>query len=386
MPLANALLAVDQLGNPESKYPLVLVLCAECSLVQITEDVRPEELFLEYLYFSSYSDTMLQHAKEEVAELVASRGLDKVSLAIEIGSNDGYLLQFFLKHQVPVLGIEPARNIAKSAEAKGIPTLSEFFNIVLSQKLAKQGKDADVIVANNVLAHASDINDFVEAIGTLLKIDGVAVIEVPYVKPLIDRSEFDTIYHEHRCYFSLTALESLFSRHQLTISDVKMLTIHGGSLRIYANHAQHGEPNERVKSLLKEEQRWRVSSEKPYLELARSAERTKTALPSRLRELKGASHRIAAYGAAAKGTVLLNYCGIASDLLDFVADRNPVKQGRYLPGVHLLISPPSRILEDRPDYLLILAWNLAEEIMQQQNEFRSRGGKFIIPTPEVRIV
>jgi len=387
MPLANALLAADQLEQREPTYPLDLTFCPQCSLVQITETVPPEQLFREYLYFSSFSDTMLQHAADLTGRIADSRGLDGRSLVVEIASNDGYLLQYYQQRSIPVLGIEPALNVARVAqEERGVRTLCEFFDLALARDLRAQGVQADVIHAHNVLAHVADLNGFVQGLGILLHDHGVAVIEAPYLKDLIDHCEFDTIYHEHLCYFSLTALDRLFQRHGLIIYDVERVPIHGGSLRLWVGHAAAIRPGDRVRSLLAEEAGWGVDREEFYQEFGRGVENLKVSLNHLLQGLKQDGRRVAAYGAAAKGSTLLNFCGIGPETLDFVVDRSTHKQGRHMPGVRLPIYPPARLLESRPDYVLLLTWNFASEILEQQQEYRRRGGLFIIPVPELRIV
>jgi SAM-dependent methyltransferase len=384
MALANALLTADQLGRPEPVYPLDLVLCPRCALVQITETVPPEELFSQYLYFSSYSDTMVRHAREIVERLIRERRLGGSSLAVELASNDGYLLQHFVAAGVPVLGVEPAANIAKVAQEKGVRTVCDFFGRRLASELRDRGERADVVLANNVLAHVADLNGFVEGIATLLKPDGMAVVEVPYVKEMIDRCEFDTIYHEHLCYFSVTALDRLFRRHGLVLADVERLPIHGGSLRLFA--APGGAPSRRVSDHLREESAWGVDRIESYRDFGRKVERIKTDLVGLLKSLKAEGKRLAGYGAAAKATVLLNYCGVGTDTLDFVADRSPHKVGKYVPGVRIPVAPPGRLLEAMPDYTVLFAWNVAAEVLEQQAEYRRRGGRFIIPVPEVTVV
>ncbi len=389
-PLANALLTAADLSRPEATYPLDLAFCPQCSLVQIIETVPPEQLFREYLYFSSFSDTMLQHAQQLVTQLIAARGLHQTSLAVEIASNDGYLLQYYQHAGIPVLGVEPATNIARVAEQeRGIRTLVEFFGADLAHQLQTAGEQADVIHAHNVMAHVADLNGFVTGIATLLKDDGIAVIEVPYVKDLLDHVEFDTIYHEHLCYFSLTALTQLFQRHALAVQDVERLAIHGGSLRLTVGKtapAAAAIPSPRVAQLLRDEADWRVAQVTPYQAFAATVERLRDDLRALLGRLKGNGARIAVYGASAKGSTLLNYCRIGAETLDYVVDRSTVKQGHYTPGTHLPIYAPERLLTDQPDYVLLLTWNFADEILAQQAEYRRRGGRFIIPIPQLRVV
>jgi SAM-dependent methyltransferase len=387
MPLANAYLSREELARPEQRCPLDLAFCPSCSLVQITETVPPDVLFREYLYFSSYADTAVRNAEEIVTRLIASRNLNANSLAGEIASNDGYLLQFYKRAGIPVLGIEPAANIAKVAvQERGIRTLCEFFGADLARRLRNQGECVDVLHGNNVLAHVADLNGVVSGIRLILKDSGMAVIEVPYVKEMIDRCEFDTIYQEHLCYFSLTALDRLFYRHDLVIEDVERLPIHGGSLRLFVVPRHRLGKRLRVEAALQEESAWGVEKVSSYRSFAQQVDHLKANLLEVLGQAKGEGKRVVAYGAAAKGTVLLNYCGVGPETLEFVADRSPHKQGRYMPGVRLLIQPPERILETMPDYVLLLVWNIADEVLEQQSEYRRRGGKFIIPIPKVRIV
>lgn len=386
-PLANRLLTQAQLGEPEPRYPLVLAFCPRCALVQITETVPPEVLFRDYLYFSSFSDTMVQHARVIADRLRVERGLGSDSLVVEVASNDGYLLQHYVAAGVPVLGIEPARNIAKVAEERGVRTVSEFFGLELAERLAADGHRADVIHANNVLAHVADLNGFVAGLAALLKPEGLAVIEAPYLKEMLDHVEFDTIYHEHLCYFSLTALAALFDRHGLRVVNVERLPIHGGSLRVHVVPAGSRErPAPTVAALLAEERAWGVDRLEAYQPFAERVTRLRADLVALLRDLKAQGRTLAAYGASAKGSTLLNYMGIDGALLDFVVDRSTVKQGRYTPGTHLPILPPEHLLAARPDDVLLLTWNFAEEIFRQQAAYLEAGGRFIVPVPSPTVV
>lgn len=386
-PLANSLLKAEQLTQPEPSYPLDLAFCPDCTLVQILESVSPDTLFRDYVYFSSFSDTMVRHSETLTKNLRESCRLNEQSLVVEVASNDGYLLQFYKQAGIPVLGIEPALNIAKIAqEQKGIPTISEFFGTELAEQLVQQGRQADVIHGHNVLAHVPDLNGFVKGLQLLLKPNGTVLIEAPYVKDMIDHAEFDTIYHEHLCYFSLTALDSLFERHGLIIKQVERVAIHGGTLRIYAGQTGIAERGPSVLDLLQEEANWGVASFEFYESFANRVNALKDGLLQLLSQLKQENKRIAAYGAAAKGSTLLNYFGIAGETLDFVVDRSTYKQGHYMPGVHLPIYGPEKLLEAMPDYVLLLAWNFANEIIAQQHEYQQRGGHFIVPIPKLRVV
>lgn len=387
VPLANALVSDEDKDKQENQYPLDLVFCSECSLVQITETVDPEILFRNYYYFSSFSETMLQHSKKLVEKLVKEQNLSENDFVIEIASNDGYLLQYFKPYEIPILGIEPAENLAKIAEEKGIPTLCKFFNSETATELRKENKSADVIIGNNVLAHVAGLNDFVEGIRIILKEDGIGIFEFPYVRDMIDKNEFDTIYHEHLCYYSLTSVSNLFKNHGLIIVDVERIAIHGGSLRITLMHEQnHNKVSQNVKLLFREEEKLGIPLIPYYLNFADQVKHLGVELKKLLSKLKTDGKTIAGYGAAAKGAILTNYLDIGNDIIDFVADRNPHKQGLFMPGKKIPIVSPEHILEKQPDYLLIFAWNFAKEIMKQQNVYHKKGGKFIIPIPNLELV
>jgi SAM-dependent methyltransferase len=386
-PLANALLREADLGRDEQRFPLELVFCESCALLQITESVDPSLLFGEYAYFSSYSTTMLEHAGTLVARLISERGLDANDLAVEVASNDGYLLQHYVQAGVPVLGIDPARNVVEVAAANGVETMCAFFGEDLARELAAAGRHASVLHANNVLAHVPDVNGVVSGIALVLAAEGVAVVETPYVRDLVERTEFDTVYHEHLFYYSLTALDRLFARNGLRIVDVERLEIHGGSLRVFGVRADSREERRpAVVALLDEEERLGIRDAGYFEDFATRVETLRGELWELLRDLKGQGRRLAAYGAAAKGATLLNTFGIGADVLDFVADRSEHKQGLYMPGVRLPIVSPPHLLEAMPDEVLLLAWNFADEILEQQAEYRRRGGRFIIPLPQPQLV
>jgi hypothetical protein len=383
-PLANSLLTKEQLEEPEFTAPLSLVFCRNCALVQITCAVHPEQVFRSYVYFSSLSDTMLKHAKDLVQRLVVERRLTATSVVVEIGSNDGYLLKNYIDCGIQPLGIEPALNVAEVARQKGINTLGEFFDEKLALQLVDQIGNADVIHAHNVLAHVPKVNGILEGIQILLKDEGLAVIEVPYALEMVDKIEFDTIYHEHVFYFSVLALSNLCKRNALVLRDIERLKIHGGSLRLYIGKT--GQPSDTVKEIIGNERARRFDTEYGYRDFAATVESLRNQLVTLLRDLKKRGLSIAAYGAAAKGATLLNYFGIGSDILDFVVDRNPAKQGLYMPGVKLPIYPPSELLVREPDYVLLLTWNFADEIIEQQSEYVRQGGRFIVPIPTPKIV
>jgi len=385
-PLANNLLMPADLAKPEPKFPLRLAVCKSCWLLQITDLVPPVDLFSEYLYFSSFSDLMLRHAREATEGYIAEFGLNAQSRVVEIASNDGYLLQNFVKAGIPCLGIEPAANIAKVAREKGIETLEEFFGRGIATKLAGESRQADLILGNNVFAHAPDTNDFVAGLKTLLKPEGRIALEFPYGVEFIEHNEFDTIYHEHVFYFTLTALQPLFARHGLTIFRVERLPIHGGSLRLFAGHTGAHAVEVSVTQLLAAEQQKGVASLACYEGFASQVHGVKHELTELLARLKKEGKHVAAYGASAKGSTLLNFFGVGAGDLDFIVDRSTYKQGRLTPGTHLPILPPEELTRRQPDYTLLLTWNFADEILAQQHAYRAAGGKFIIPIPSVKIV
>lgn len=386
-PLANSYLTPAQLPQMEPFYPLHVYVCEECFLVQLEEFESPDHIFSDYAYFSSYSNTWLQHAQAYAAMATQRFGLGKQSQVIEIASNDGYLLQYFAAKGIPVLGIEPAANVAEAAREKGIQTLVQFFGEKMARLLAANGVKADLLVGNNVLAHVPQLNDFVKGLKILLKSQGVITLEFPHLLRLIAENQFDTIYHEHFSYFSLTAVQLIFAAHGLPLFDVEELPTHGGSLRIYARHSEDASPpvGRRVTDLLAREEAAGLTCLEHYLSFADKVKATKRQLLDFLISAKREGRSIAGYGAPAKGNTLFNYCGIRADFIDYTVDRSPHKQGRLLPGTHIPIYHPDKIKETMPDYLLILPWNLKEEIIEQVGYIREWGGQFLVPIPEVRV-
>lgn len=387
-PLSNSYLKLDQLNQAEKFYPLHTYVCEQCLLVQLEEFESPDHIFSDYAYFSSYSDSWLNHAKKYTDLMIDGFSLNKSSLVIEIASNDGYLLQFFQEQKIPVLGIEPAANVARIAESKGIPTLVKFFGVQTAQDLFVLGKSSDLLLGNNVLAHVPDINDFVAGMKIILKPEGVLTMEFPHLWQLINQNQFDTIYHEHFSYLSFTTVEKIFAFHGITLFDVEELSTHGGSLRIYGMH-EHNQKfivNDRVRLIKEKEHQAGLDKVDTYLQFSNQVMSTKRKLLSFLIELKNNGKTIVGYGAPAKGNTLLNYCGIRTDLLDYTCDRSPHKQGLFLPGTHIPIYHPDKVTETKPDYVLILPWNLKDEICSQLSYIREWGGKFIVPIPEVEML
>jgi len=387
MPLANAYPGSAEEADREPRYPLHARVCDRCMLVQVDDVVTPQELFSDYAYFSSYSSTWVDHARHFAETAVQDLRLGSGSLVLEVASNDGYLLQHFRTEGVPVFGVDPAANVAKVAIAAGIPTEVAFFGVETAERLAKQGALADLLVANNVFAHVPDLNDFTAGLAIALSPGGVVSIEVPHLLRLIEGVAFDTIYHEHYSYFSLMSAERVLAAHGLIVYDVEQLPTHGGSLRIWAAHAgAHRTGSARLESLREEESAHGLATPEVYEDFTRRVEQCRRSLTGFLTNARDAGRTVVAYGAAAKGNTLLNYCAIHAQDVAYVVDRSPHKQGRFLPGSHLPIHHPDRVAETRPDYLLVLPWNLRNEILEQMDYIRSWGGRFVIPVPEVEVV
>ena len=385
-PLSNAFLKKEMIDS-EKKYPLCAYVCDNCFLVQIPEFEKPENIFDDYAYFSSYSSTWLQHAENYVNMIIKKFNFNEKNFVVEIASNDGYLLQFFKEKNIPILGIEPAVNVAKVAIEKEIPTITKFFSVNTANELRIEGKNPDLIIGNNVLAHVPNLNDFVQGLKILLKPNGVITLEFPHLLQLIQLNQFDTIYHEHFSYFSLTSLYQIFSSHNLNIFDVEELSTHGGSLRIFVKHSSNVlyEKKQSVSKMLQVEEEFGLKKIETYKNFSNKVKKTKDGLRRFLENVKKENKKIACYGAAAKGNTLLNYCDVKSDEIEYVVDKNPHKQGLLLPGTHIPIKTPEEIFQTKPDYVLILAWNLKDEIMLQMEKIKTWGGKFVIPIPEVKI-
>jgi SAM-dependent methyltransferase len=371
----------------EPFYPLQVFVCGKCFLVQLQEFVAPENIFSDYLYFASYSDTWLAHAKRYTDEMVRRFPISEKSLVIEIASNDGYLLQYFAEKNIPVLGVEPAANVAQVAAKKGISSITKFFSRETAKELVAAGKRADLLLGNNVLAHVPDVNDFVEGMKILLKPQGVITMEFPHLMQLMEQNQFDTIYHEHFSYFSFLTVQKIFAAHGLTLFDVEELPTHGGSLRIFARHAEDSTKpvGQAVTDLCAREEAGGYARLETYSRFAEQVKETKRKLLEFLINAKRNGKKIAAYGAAAKGNTLLNYCAIRTDFLDYTVDRSPYKQGMFLPGTRIPVYSPDQIKRTQPDYLLILPWNLKDEIIQQNAYIRDWGGQFVVPIPEVTV-
>lgn len=387
-PLSNSYLSQEQLQNREFFYPLHAYVCSCCFLVQLEEFESPDSIFSEYAYFSSYSETWLNHAKKYTDMACKRFSLNSQSLVVEIASNDGYLLQYFLDKGISVRGIEPAANVAVESRKKGIPTTIDFFGKQLAKSMSANGIQADLLLGNNVLAHVPDINDFVEGMKILLGQTGIITMEFPHILNLIKDKQFDTIYHEHFSYLSFGTVQEIFHKHKLRIFDVEELSTHGGSLRIFACHQELDEPieTERIRIMLDREETAGLRSLAMYRSFELKAKNVKFELLKALIDLKKNGKTIVGYGAPAKGNTLLNYCGIRTDILDYTVDRNPHKQGKYLPGTHIPIFSPEKIQETKPDYVLILPWNLKDEIMDQISYIRDWGGKFIIAIPAFEVM
>lgn len=388
-PIANDYLSQNQLNLVEKFYPIRANVCEKCFLVQLEEIESPEYMFGDgnYPYFSSYSDSWLKHAKAYSDMIIEKLGLNQNSQVVEIACNDGYMLQYFQKKQIPVLGVEPAGNVAKIAEEKGIPVIVKFFGVETAKEVVSQGKQADLLLGNNVLAHVPDLNDFVAGMKLVLKPSGILTMEFPHLLQIVEGNQFDTIHEEHFSYLSLLTVEKIFATHGLTLFDVEEIPTHGGSIRIYGKHDNAPTPivSDRIAQVKQKEIQAGLDKIKTYLNFGDRVKKTKRKLLSFLIEAKAKGKVIVAYGAPSKGNILLNYCGIRTDFIDYVVDRNPHKQGLFLPGSHIPIFSPDKIFETKPDYLLILPWNLKDEVMEQMAKIREWGGKFVVPIPEVQV-
>ncbi len=387
-PLANSYIKKDQLNAMERFFPLCVYVCEKCYLVQLPAHENPEEIFSDYAYFSSFSDAWVQHAKDYVAMMMARFAFNTDSLVIEIASNDGYLLQHFKARGVPILGVEPAANVAKVAEEKGIPSIVKFFGVETAKSLVAEGKQADLLLGNNVLAHVPDINDFVAGMKIALKPGGVITMEFPHLLKLMEQNQFDTIYHEHYSYISFVAVERVFAHHGITLFDVDEIWTHGGSLRIYGRHAQDATKpvSDKVVELRQRELDQGFEVIDHYLNYNEKVNKVKRDLLGFLISAKEQGKRVVGYGAPAKGNTLLNYCGVRTDFVEYTVDRSPYKQNLYLPGVHIPIESPEKIEHTKPDYVLILPWNLRDEIVKQMAVVRTWGGKFVVPIPALEII
>lgn len=386
-PMANSYIKSEQLQQMEPFYPLNTYVCEHCYLVQLPEFESPEQIFSDYAYFSSYSDSWLKHAKDYTNLMVDRFGFDSKSQIVEIASNDGYLLQYFKEKDIPVLGIEPAENVAVVARNKGIPTISKFFGTGTAAELATDGRQADLLLGNNVLAHVPNVNDFVKGMKIVLKPRGIITMEFPHLMRLMEENQFDTIYHEHFSYFSFITVNRIFASHGLKIFDVDQLPTHGGSLRIYACHADNSSRpvGKRTTDLIQNEESTGFNTIEFYATFGEQVKETKRKILDFLVKEKRAGKSIAGYGAPAKGNTLLNYCGIRTDFIDYTVDRSPHKQNQLLPGVHIPIMGPDEISKSKPDYLVILPWNLKDEIINQMSHIREWGGKFVVFIPEVTV-
>jgi len=386
-PLCESFLRADQIDGMEPFYPLVVFVCERCYLVQLKEYVGGEEIFRDYAYFSSYSDSWLEHCRRYAQQMTEVLGLGPGSFVIEVASNDGYMLKNFVEAGIPCLGIEPARNVAEVAVAAGVPTIAEFHGVELATRMAAEGRQADLVAGKNVLAQVHDVNDFVAGLRLLLKPRGTITIEFPHLMRLVEENQFDTVYHEHFSYFSFLTAEAIFAAHGLTLFDVEELPTHGGSLRIYARHAADTTRplTERARELREREVAAGLSTLAYYAAFDEQVKETKRKLLDFLIAARREGKTVVGYGAPGKGNTLLNYCGIRTDFVDYTVDRSPHKQGKFLPGTHIPIHAPERIFETRPDYLLILPWNLKDEIMGQMAGIRAWGGRFVVPIPETTV-